>query len=131
MCPAVSSGRKVSLLEPQIQQRLRLANDGDEMIRGTFASFALGAAVFSQSGLAHAEPSTFGPFVVAQATAPEAQPAPAQASPSKGQPEPTPEAPKKPSVTQLPPVKVTPQAAPTAKPKARVTEKPKRREAPP
>ena len=128
-------------------QRLRLANDGDEMIRGAFASFALGAAVFSQGGLAHAEPSTFWPFVFAQATTPETQPAPAQgqqpATPPQGQqpaapaqpaPQPgqqaAPSAPAQPGVTQLPPVKVTPEAAPSGKPAPRVTQKPKR-EAPP
>jgi len=142
MCPAVNSGRKVSLLEPQILQRLRLANDGDEMIRGTFASFAVGALVFSQGGLAHAEQDllgAIGAIIVAQATAPEAQPAPAQgaqpapAQPSSapGQPQATPEAPKEKGVTQLPPVKVIPEAAPKAQPKPRLTEKPRRREAPP
>ena len=139
---AVRIGRIVSLFERQILQRLRLANDGDEMIRGTFASFALGAAVFSQCGLAHAEQDllgAIGAIIVAQATAPEVQPAPAQgqqpATPAQPAPQPgqqaAPGAPAKPGVTQLPPVKVTPQAAPTAKPKARMTQKPKPREAPP
>ncbi|MGC2398021.1 MAG: hypothetical protein WA579_18735, partial [Rhodomicrobium sp.] len=60
------------------------------MIRGTFASFALGAAIFSQVGLAHADPSILDGIldriIVAQATPPEAQPAPAQPAPSQGQP---------------------------------------------
>ena len=112
------------------------------MIRGTFASFALGAAVFSQSGLAHAEQDllgAIGAIIVAQATAPEAQPAPAQGgqpapaqpSPGQGQQQAAPETPKENGVTELPPVKVTPEAAPKAQPKPRQAEKPRRREAPP
>jgi hypothetical protein len=121
MCPALSNGRKVSLLEPQILQRLGRANDGDEMIRGTFASFALGAAVFGQGGVAHAEQDllgAIGAIIVAQATAPEAQPAPAQGtqvapahpSPAQVQQQAAPEKPKG-DVTQLPPVKVSPAPA--------------------
>ena len=105
------------------EQSLKPANDGDEMIRGTFASFAL--AVFSQGGLAHADPSIFDGIIFAQATVPEAQPSPAQ-----GQPQAAPETPKKPGVTQLPPVKVTPEAAREAQPKPRQVQKP-RREVPP
>jgi iron complex outermembrane recepter protein len=111
------------------------------MIRGTFASFALGAAVFSQVGLAHADPSIldgiFDRLIVAQATPPEAQPAPqgaqpAQPAPSQGQPQGAPEAPKQPGVTQLPPVKVTPEAAaPKTQARPRVTQQPRRREAAP
>ena len=111
------------------------------MIRGTFASFAVGALVFSQGGLAHAEQDllgAIGAIIVAQATTPEAQPAPAQdtqptpAQPSQpqGQPQTTPETPKQPGVTQLPPVKVNPEPAreakPKPKPKPRVVEKPER-----
>jgi iron complex outermembrane recepter protein len=130
MCPAIRSGRRVGLVEPQVLHWLRLANGGDEMIRGTFASFALGAAFFSQGGLAYADPSLFDGIIFAQAT-PEAQPAPAQPSPTEGQQPTTPTAPKKPGITQLPPVKVTPEAAaPKAQAKPRVTEKPRRREAP-
>ena len=100
------------------------------MIRGTFASFALGAAVFSQAGLAHADPSIldgiFDRIIVAQAAPPEAQPAPSQ-----GQPQ-APEAPQQPGVTQLPPVKVTPEAAaPKTQARPRVTQQPRRREAAP
>ena len=112
------------------------------MIRGTFTSFAVGAMVFSQSGQAHAEQDlldAIGAIIVAQATAPEAQPAPAQgqqpATPAQPAPQPgqqaAPSAPAQPGVTQLPPIKVTPQPAPAAKPQPRVTEKPKRQEAPP
>ena len=139
MCPAVRSGRKVSLWS-RSSAKAPTGNDGDEMIRGTFASFAVGVAVISQNGLAHAEPSTFGAIVVAQATTPKSQPAApaqgqqpattAQPAPQPGQ-QAAPSAPAEPGVTQLPPVKVTPQAAPAAKPQPRVTEKPKRREAPP
>ena len=113
------------------------------MIRGTFASFALGAAVFSQAGLADADPSIldgiFGRLIVAQATPPEAQPAPqgaqpapAQPAPSQGQAPAAPEAPQQPGVTQLPPVKVTPEAAaPRTQARPRATQQPRRREAAP
>ena len=106
------------------------------MIRGTFASFALGAAIFSQVGLAHADPSILDGIldriIVAQATPPEAQPAPAQPAPSQGQPQAAPEAPTQPGVTQLPPVKVTPEAAaPKTQARPRVTQQPRRREAAP
>ena len=145
MCPAVNSGRKVGLLEPQVLQRLRLTNDGDEMIRGTFASFALGAAVFSQGGLAHADPSIldgiFDRIIVAQATAARgaartsagcsartgAACAAARASHRR-----RPRRRQQPGVTQLPPVKVTPEtAAPKTQARPRVTQQPRRREAAP
>ena len=104
------------------------------MIRGTFASFALGAAVFSQVGLAHADPSILDGIIFAQATS-EAQPSPAQGQPP-AQPAPaqgqqaTPDQ-KKPGVTQLPPVKVQPEvAAPKTQPTPRAAAQPRRRDAP-
>ncbi len=104
------------------------------MIRGAFASFAVGAAFFGQCGLAQADPSISDGAIFAQATTPEAQPAPAQGTqpaPSEGQQQAAPETPKNTGVTQLPPVKVTPEAAaPKAQPRPRAAEKSRRRETP-